>query len=62
MKVEYKYRMANVRKEKLVPIMQRKYEHMVKEVVAKGGSMKSGRWSERKSNVSNKSMNKFSLK
>ena len=52
MKVEYKYRKAVERKMKLEPIVQRKYERMTKDVLAKGGSMKTGRWKERKMNVS----------
>lgn len=54
MKVEYKYRKNVERKTKLIPIIHRKYERMAKHVLAKGGSMKSGRWEERKMNVSGK--------
>ena len=51
MKIEYHYKKTLKRKANLEPIIRRKYEKLVKEVLTKGGNMKTGRWCERKSNV-----------
>lgn len=52
MKMEYKYRKTIERKMKLNPIVERKYERMTKEVIAKGWSMKVGVGGVRKMKVS----------
>lgn len=48
MKVEYKYRRVNERKKELEPVIARKEEKKIVQVLAKGGSMSTGRWTERK--------------
>ena len=48
MKVEYKYRRANERRNELEPVLARKEHKKFVQVIAKGGSMKTGRWTERK--------------
>ena len=48
MKVEYKYRSVCERKKELEPVLVRKETKKFEQVLSKGGSMKTGRWTERK--------------
>jgi hypothetical protein len=48
MKVSYKYRKTNERKAMLKNIVARKEQKKYEDIVAKGGSTRMGRWSERK--------------
>jgi hypothetical protein len=46
MYIEYRERKACARKVRRIPIIERKYEKMAREVLTHGGSFKSGQWNK----------------